>query len=133
MSNDPYISLSKRQRQIMDIIHQLGEASVGDVLEKMPDEVGYDSVRILMGILVKKGFLQHRNEKNKYYYSPTVGKGELEKSVINHLLKTHFKKSVPQVVSALLSHRKVSDAELDELARMIEEARKKSGNDGTGE
>ena len=67
MSNEIYEDLSKRERQIMDIVHRLGEASVGEVLDELSHPPGYNSVRMLMNILEEKGHLKHRNEKNKYF------------------------------------------------------------------
>ncbi len=130
MKDHPYQSLSKRERQIIEALHQLGEGSVSDVLEKIPNPAGYNSVRILMKILEKKGFINHRKEKNKYIYQPTLKKEEAKKSAIDHLLKIHFDRSVPQVVSALLSHKTMSPEELELLAQMIEKAKKESEDDG---
>jgi predicted transcriptional regulator len=130
MKNHPYQSLSMRERQIMDALHQMGEGSVSEVLEKIPNPAGYNSVRILMKILEKKGFINHRNDKNKYIYAPILKKDEAKKSAIDHLLTTHFDRSVPQVVSALLSHKDISEAELEQLATMIEQAKKNATDDG---
>ena len=123
MSSEIYEDLSKRERQIMDIIHRLGEASVGDVLEKLSNPPGYNSVRMLMNILEEKGHLKHRNEKNKYYYSATLQKEVVKKSALDHLLSTYFNKSIPDVMSALLAQKKVSPTELEELSEMIQKAK----------
>ena len=123
MSSEIYEDLSKRERQIMAIIHRLGEASVGDVLEKLSNPPGYNSVRMLMNILEEKGHLKHRNEKNKYYYSATLQKEVVKKSALDHLLSTYFNKSIPDVMSALLAQKKVSPTELEELSEMIQKAK----------
>lgn len=123
MSSEIYEDLSKRERQIMAIIHRLGEASVGDVLGKLSNPPGYNSVRMLMNILEEKGHLKHRNEKNKYYYSATLQKEVVKKSALDHLLSTYFNKSIPDVMSALLAQKKVSPTELEELSEMIQKAK----------
>lgn len=125
MSESTYNDLSKRERQIMDIIHQLTEASVGDVLDRLSNPPGYNSVRMLMNILEQKGHLKHRNEKNKYFYSATLQEEVVKRSALDHLLSTYFDRSVPQVMSALLSHKKISVKELDELSQLIAAAKQK--------
>ena len=125
MAKPDHIDLSKRERQIMDILHQIGEGSVNDVLDKLTNPSGYNSIRMLMNILVKKGHLQHRTEKKKYIYYPTLKKEMAKKSALDHMLTTYFERSVPQVVSSLLSDKKLSEDELDEISEMIEKARQK--------
>lgn len=130
MKDHPYRSLSMRERQIMDVLHQIGEGSVQDVLDKIPNPASYNSVRLLMKGMEKKGLISHREEKNKYIYAPTLRKEDAKKSAIDHLLTTHFDRSVPEVVSTLLSHKDISPKELEQLAEMIEKAKKQKGNDG---
>ena len=123
MPEEIYDDLSKRERQIMDIIHRLGEASVGEVIEELSNPPGYNSIRMLMNILEEKGHLKHRNEKNKYFYSATLQKEVVKKSALNHLLSTYFNRSVPEVMSTLLSQKKISAAELEELSNLIKKAK----------
>ena len=123
MSNEIYEDLSKRERQIMDVIHRLGEASVGEVLEKLSNPPGYNSVRMLMNILEEKGHLKHRNEKNKYFYSATLQKDVVKKSALDHLLSTYFNRSIPEVMSTLLSQKRISATELEELSELIRKAK----------
>lgn len=130
MKQHPYHSLSMRERQIMDALHAMGQGSVSDVLDRIPNPTSYNSVRILMNILENKGFLRHHKEKNKYIYQPTLQQEEAKKSAIDHLLSIHFDKSVPQVVSALLSHKQLSKEELDQLSQMIEQAKTGNNDDG---
>ena len=122
MSDPAY--LSKRERQIMDVVHQQGEVSVADVLERLPDPSGYNSIRRLMTILEQKGHLQHRKVKNKYIYYATVQKEAAKRSALNHLLRTFFSGSTPKVVSTLLKEKDLTNEDLEELSRMIEEAKK---------
>ena len=126
MAKPDYKNLSKRERQIMDILHQIGEGSVNDVLEKLVDPSGYNSIRMLMNILEKKGHLEHRTEKKKYVYFPIMKKEVAKKSALDHIMTTYFDKSVPKVVSTLLSDKKLTGADLDELSDMIEKAKKKN-------
>lgn len=130
MKNHPYQSLSMRERQIMDALHQIREGSVQEVLEKIPNPASYNSVRLLMKVMEKKGLLTHRKDKNKYIYTPVIQTEEAKKSAVDHLLTTHFDKSVPEVVSTLLSFKDISQEELEQLADMIEKAKKHLDNDG---
>ena len=72
MKNKQNGYLSRRERQIMDIVYRLKEASVSDVVGRMPDETSYDSVRITLGILAKKGSVVYRKENRRYLYSPAI-------------------------------------------------------------
>lgn len=125
MANKDYQQLSKRERQIMDVLHQVGEGSVQEVLDRLPDPSGYNSIRMLMNILEKKGHLQHRIEKKKFIYYPTLKKELAKKSALEHMMTTYFEKSVPKVVSALLSDKKLTEADLDVLSELIEKAKQK--------
>ncbi len=125
MAETDYKNLSKRERQIMDILHQLGEGSVNEVIDKLVNPSGYNSIRMLMNILEKKGHLQHKTEKNKYIYFPTLKKEVAKKSALNHLMTTYFDKSAPSIVSTLLSDKKLTAGDLEEISKMIEKARQK--------
>ena len=128
MDTSDYQNLSKRERQIMDVVHRLNEASVNDVIERLPNPSGYNSIRMLMNILEKKGHLDHRVDKKRFIYFPTVQKEVVKKSALDHMLATYFDKSVPSVVSALLSEKDLTHAELDELSEMISQAKKNVGD-----
>ena len=125
MAEAEYQNLSKRERQIMNILHQLNEGSVQEVVDGLLDPSGYNSIRMLMNILVKKGHLQHRKEKKKYIYYPTLRKEIAKKSALDHIMTTYFEKSVPKVVSTLLSNKDLSASDLDELSQLIEAAKQK--------
>ncbi|NIR48607.1 BlaI/MecI/CopY family transcriptional regulator [candidate division KSB1 bacterium] len=118
-----YIFLSRREAQIMDIIYKLGEASVTDVLNKLPDPPGYNSIRVLLTILEKKGYLTHRREGQRYIYVPTELPDKAKHSALDHVIKTFFDGSKPKVVSALLDS-KITERELNELSKMIEQAKR---------
>ena len=102
---------------------------MNDVIDHLADPSGYNSIRMLMNILVKKGYLQHRKDKNKYIYFPVLKKEAAKKSALDHILATYFDKSVPKVISTLLTDKKLSEDELDELSDLIESARKNTKKD----
>ena len=114
----------------MDIIYQLGQASVADVLDKLPDPPGYNSVRVLLNILEKKGYLTHHKKGQKYIYAPVELPDKTKNSALDHIVNTFFGGSTPRAVSALLD-ADLSKGELDELAAMIEKAKQKK-EDGEG-
>lgn len=124
--NPPNHQLGARERQILDVIFHLGEASVGDVLQRLPDPPSYSSVRTMMRLLERKRLLKHREEGTKYIYRPTQSRATASKSAMLHMLKTFFRGSATDALAAILN---VSSDELTEndLARMhqlIEQARK---------
>lgn len=126
MNARPESHLSRRERQIMDIIYGRGQASVGDVHQAMTDRPSYSAVRTLMTILEQKGHLRHRAEGIKYVYQPTRSHKEVSRTAARRLLKTFFDGSIADAVAALLeaSQTKATPEELDRLAQLIEQARK---------
>ncbi len=126
MEKSNYTYLSKREQQIMDVIHQMGEASVADVQSRLDDSPAYNSVRIIMGILEKKGFLKHKKDGQRYIYFATEKIDKAKLSALEHLLTTFFEGSAPNIVSTLikLPDSKLTEKELDELSQIIEEAKK---------
>jgi len=121
--------LGRRERQIMDVVYQLGEASVGDVRQRLPDPPSYSAVRTMIRLLESKGFLRHRREGMKYVYRSTQSKELASRSALEHLIKTFFGDSAPDAVAAILdvSSKKLSEDDLNRIERFIEEARKKGG------
>jgi BlaI family transcriptional regulator, penicillinase repressor len=118
--------LSRRERQIMDILYQRGKASASDVREAMPDAPSYSAVRAMLRILEEKGHIKHQAEGLKYVYVPTVARDKAKRSAVKHLLDTFFKESPEQVVAALLdvSSTRLTREELDRMAEMIEKAKR---------
>lgn len=118
--------LSRRERQIMDILYQRGKASATDVREAMPDAPSYSAVRAMLRVLEEKGHVKHQAEGLKYVYVPTVARDKAKRSAVKHLLDTFFSNSPEQVVAALLdvSSTNLTREELDRMARMIEQAQK---------
>lgn|SRR5690348_14109465 len=119
-------SLSRRERQIMDILFQRGKASAAEVREAMTDAPGYSAVRAMLRILEEKGHVKHQAEGLKYVYVPTVTRDKAKRTAVKHLMETFFNGSPENVVAALLdvSSRQLSGEELDRMAQLIEQARK---------
>jgi predicted transcriptional regulator len=119
-------SLGGRERQIMDAIHRIGEASVSDVLKSIPDPPSYSSVRTMMRLLEAKGFLKHRRVGMKYVYRSAEAPDRARRSALQHLMKTFFSGSPTDAVAAVLdlSGDKLSGEDLDRLAKLIDDARR---------
>ena len=118
--------LSRRERQIMDILYQRGKASVSEVREAMKDAPGYSAVRAMMGVLEEKGHARHQAEGLKYVYMPTVAREKAKRSAVKHLLDTFFAGEPDQIVAALLdvSAAHLTREELDRMSEMIEDAKR---------
>ena len=118
--------LSRRERQIMDILYQRGKSSATEVREAMPDAPSYSAVRAMLRVLEDKGHVRHQAEGLKYVYLPTVTREKAKRSAVKHLLDTFFHDSPEQVVAALLdvSSTRMTREELDRMAEMIDKAKK---------
>jgi len=119
-------NLSRRERQIMDIIYQRGRATAAEVHEGLPDAPSYSAVRALLRILEEKGVVAHEQDGPRYVYVPTVNRSAARQSALRNLLRTFFDGSPTQAVAALLdlSGQQMSSAELDSLETMIKQAKK---------
>jgi len=126
MSDNPHHQLSRRERQIMDIIYQRGQATAAEVLENLPNPPGYSAVRAMLRLLEEKGYLKHEQDGPRYLFKPTLARGKARKSAMKQMLETFFDGSTEQAVAALLnlSKSKLGKEELDRLSRMIETAKK---------
>ena len=118
--------LSRRERQIMDILYQRGKASASDVREAMEDAPSYSAVRALLRVLEDKGHIRHEMDGLKYVYLPVVTADKAKRSAVKQLVDTFFSDSPEQMVAALLdvSSRRLTREELDRMAAMIEKARR---------
>jgi predicted transcriptional regulator len=118
--------LSRRERQIMDVLYKRGKASAGEVREAIEDPPSYSAVRAMLRVLEQKGHVRHLAEGLKYVYVPTVNRDKAKRSAVKHLLDTFFSDSPDQVVAALLdvSSRRLTREELDRMAEMIEKAKR---------
>jgi len=126
MAEQWQVNLSRRERQIMDVIYRRNKASVADVLAELPDPPSYSAVRAMLRILEEKGYLKHTKEGPRYVYSPTLTRKKAARSVLKRVLQTFFDGSTEQVVAALLdiSESELSAAQLDRLASLIEQAKR---------
>jgi BlaI family penicillinase repressor len=117
--------LSRRERQILEILIEQGKASASEVRAAMPDAPSYSAVRTLLRVLEDKGHVRHKAEGLRYIYLPTVGREKAKRTAVKHLLKTYFNGSPEQIVAALLdvSSTQLTGDELDRMAQMIEKAR----------
>ncbi len=120
-------SLSRRERQIMDIVYRHGEATAAQILADMSDPPSYSAIRALLRIMVEKKHLQHREDGPRYVYSPTVPRQTARARALAQVVNTFFDGSALKAASALLgsSQRKLTKAELDELGTLIDAARKR--------
>jgi BlaI family transcriptional regulator, penicillinase repressor len=118
--------LSRRERQIMDILYRSGKASASDVLNAMPDPPSYSAVRAMLRVLEEKGHVKHQEEGLKYVYAPVVARDKAKRSAVKHVMETFFNGSAEQIVAALLdvSSTRLTRGELDRMAEMIEKAKK---------
>lgn len=126
MAKRSHAHLSRRERQIMDVVYRRGRATAAEVLEGLPDPPGYSAVRTLLRLLEEKGYLIHRQDGPRYVYVPTLSRQKASRSALRQLLETFFDDSAEEAVAALLdiSRAKLTDEELDRMAKRIEQARK---------
>ena len=120
-------ALSRRERQIMDIVYRRGEATAAQILDDLSDPPSYSAIRALLRILVDKNHLQHREDGPRYVYSPTLPRQAARARALAQVVNTFFDGSALKAASALLgsSQRKLTKAELDELRALIDAARKR--------
>lgn len=119
-------ALTKRERQIMDVLYKLEQATVGEVLAQLENQPHYSTVRAQLRILEQKGHVRHEEQGLRYVYFPVVPRDVARRSALRHLIDTFFDGSVENVVSALLGGevRKPSPEELSRLRQMISRSRK---------
>src|SRR3954469_18902830 len=124
MDND-HRDLSRRERQILDILYQRGQATAADVQTALPEPPSYSAVRALLRILEEKGHVRHQQDGPRYIYLPTVARDNAKRSALRHILQTFFDGSAEQAISALLDDgsAKLSETELDRLEKLINQAR----------
>jgi BlaI family penicillinase repressor len=119
-------NLSRRERQMMDILYQRGKASAQEIMEALPDPPTYSAVRAKLRVLEEKGHVRHQEEALRYVYLPVVARESARKSALRHMVTTFFAGSVQDTVAALLdlSASKLTTADLNRISTMIEEAKK---------
>jgi BlaI family transcriptional regulator, penicillinase repressor len=123
------LKLSRRERQMMDILYQRGRATAAEVHELLPDPPSYSAVRAKLRVLEEKGHIRHEAQATRYVYSPVVARDRAKESALRHLLSTFFDNSAEQAMTALLALRPgtFSRERLDELSRLIDQAKKEGG------
>jgi predicted transcriptional regulator len=117
--------LTRRERQVMDIIHRRGDSTVTEIMNDLPDPPSYSAVRSILRILVEKGLVLHKEDGPRYVYSPTKPTERARDDALEHVVRTYFAGSAEQAVTALLrlSDADLSDAEVDRLRQKIRRAR----------
>src|SRR5580765_1532273 len=118
--------LSRRERQIIDILYRRGRATAADVMEDLPGDPSYSTVRTQLRVLEDKGHVRHEEDGPRYVYTPAVPRGTVRRSALKHLVETFYEGSVEQTVAALLGSdtSRLSAPELERIAELIEKARK---------
>lgn len=123
MPEELYDRLSRLERRIMDAVYRLGQAPVSDVVSELGDDDAYDSIRVTMANLEKKGFLTHRRNENRNVYRPTVPEQEARASAMERLLRTFFEGSPSNAILGLLdmSADRLTDADIQEIMARVRE------------
>jgi predicted transcriptional regulator len=119
-------SLSRREREIMDVVHRRGRASVTEVMEDLSGAPAYSTVRAQLRVLEEKGHLRHEEEQLRYVYLPAVSRQKVRRSAVKHLIDTFFDGSPEKVVETLVGKDgpRLSDEALDRIAQLVERARR---------
>ncbi|HEV3060097.1 MAG TPA: BlaI/MecI/CopY family transcriptional regulator [Vicinamibacterales bacterium] len=119
--------LSRRERQVMDILYRDGKATAADVLAGLPDPPSYSAVRAMLRILEEKGHIRHEQDGPRYVFVPTVKRDTAQRSALRHVINTFFDGSASQVMAALfeLSARELDADELAQLRRLVDKAKRR--------
>jgi BlaI family transcriptional regulator, penicillinase repressor len=122
----PAVLLTKRERQIMDALYKLGRATAAEIRERLDGSPSDSTVRTQLRVLEGKGHVRHEEQGLRYVYLPTVPRHAARRSALRHLVDTFFDGSTAKAVAALLGGEgaRVSDDELDRIARLVEDARR---------
>lgn len=126
MAESLHAALTRRERQIMDILFRRGRATAGEVMDELPGEPSYSTVRTQLRVLENKGHVRHEEHGLRYVYMPAMPRHAARKSALRHVVNTFFDGSIEKAVVALLGGEAVrmSDAELRRIADLISKARK---------
>jgi predicted transcriptional regulator len=117
--------LSRRERQIMDVIYRHGKVTAADVLAELPEPPSYSAVRAMLRLLEEKGHVRHEQDGPRYVYTPTVNRDKARRSAMRHLVRTFFDGSTEDAVAALLQNDAgLSEVELERLSHLIDGAKK---------
>ena len=123
----PHSALTRRERQIMDILYRRGRATAGDVMEELSGNPNYSTVRTQLRVLEDKGHVTHEEEGLRYVYSPAVPRSSARKSALRHLVDTFFDGAPENAVAAILGGEgsKLSEEQLDRIADLVKKSRTK--------
>ncbi len=126
MAQAPHSTLSRRERQIMDILYRLSRATANEVMAELPGKPNDSTVRTQLRVLEGKGHVRHEEHGLRYIYMPTVPRHAVRHSALRHLMETFFEGSAEKMLSTLLGSdgSKLSEEELERLAELIAKARK---------
>ena len=126
MAKHPAVTLSRRERQIMDILFRRGRATAAEVMEELPGEPSYSTVRTQLRVLEEKGHVRHEEDGHRYVYVPVVARRAARTSALKHVVDTFFDGSAEKVVEALLGGEatKLTDEDLARIAALVARARK---------
>jgi BlaI family penicillinase repressor len=121
-----HAALSRRERQIIDILYRRGRATAAEVMADLPGESTYSTVRTQLRVLEEKGHVRHEQDGPRYVYIPAVPRGTVRRSALKHVIETFFDGSVEQTVAALLGGEgsRLTDEQLDRIEQLIRKARK---------
>ena len=121
-----HTTLTRRERQIMDVLYRRGRATAAEVMADLPGEPNYSTVRTQLRVLEDKGHVRHDEEGLRYVYAPAVPRHAARKSALKHLVETFFDGSAEQVVAAVLGGEasRLSDEDLERIAALVADARK---------
>ena len=127
MAQSTHSALTRRERQIMDILYRRGRATAGEVMEELSGDPNYSTVRTQLRVLEEKGHVRHEELGLRYVYTPNVPRSSARKSALRHLVETFFDGSAEGAVAALLGGEsaKLSDEELDRIAELVKKSRAK--------
>jgi predicted transcriptional regulator len=126
MAQPLHTKLSRRERQIMDILYRHGRLTAGEVMSNLTGDPNYSTVRTQLRVLEEKGHVRHEVDGTRFVYAPTVPRHAVRQSALKHLVETFFGGSPEKVLSALIGNEgnRISDEELERLAQLIDKARK---------
>jgi predicted transcriptional regulator len=124
-----HTTLTRRERQIMDVLYRRNRATAAEVMADLPGEPNYSTVRTQLRVLEDKGHVRHEEEGLRYVYVPAVPRHAARKSALKHLVETFFDGSAEQVVAAVLGGEasRLSDEDLERIGELIDKARKEGG------
>jgi BlaI family penicillinase repressor len=122
-----HLDVSRRERQILDVLYARGRATAAEIQTALPDAPSYSAVRALLRILEAKKYVRHEHDGPRYVYVPTIARDSAKRSALRHLVRTFFDGSTEQAMAALLdvSSARLSDAELERLSSLIDKARER--------